>query len=83
MLGSSPAEEILGSSPAEEIYFIISQKRKLYFKSNNNCKLKENMCTSLNRNFWSAAYFIKIILNKASLVFTCIVFLVDSLNDFV
>ena len=50
---------MLGSSRPEVIFFMISQKRKHYFKSNNNCKSKENMCTSLNWSFRSAAYFIK------------------------
>ena len=34
------------------LYFMISQKRK-HFKSNNNCKSKGNMCTSLN---WQLFY---------------------------
>ena len=63
---------------------MISQKRKHYFKSNNNCKLKGNI-SFIQPKFYlkshSAAYFFKTILTKVSLIFAFTVFLVDFLHS--
>ena len=45
-------QDICERPPLNVLYFMISQKRK-HFKSNNNCKSKGNMCTSLN---WQLFY---------------------------
>ena len=56
-------------------------EKKHCFKSKNNCKSKRKDVYILKWRFRYAAYFIKTILNKASLIFAFTVFLTDSLHS--